>query len=336
MSLTSCLADPQSSISRFLSAELPAVKALASDFRSRLPQHPDTVQPQEAGPISYRSLGQAIDLRLRIGFGTPVGSPLLSGVVLTAQILADVRSPAAALSAARVGQELLDQLRAQPPAAPGTLVKEPAAEERLARMCFVAAWFEEVFRGGMRPSHPLLHADLSRGLDGVLEEVPGYVAGDLAAQAARADRPDALQWVLAAPPQQRVCGPTFAGSNHVGGADADFIVAGRLVDCKATIHPRKISRDQLYQLAGYLLLDYDNRYGIERVGLYLSRQGQLIEWEAGHFLRLLGARRQLHELRQVCRAVLTSPTDAETLPAPRPSSDSFEQDTLFANAPGED
>jgi hypothetical protein len=329
MSLTSCLADPQSPISRFLSVELPAVKVLAGDFRSRLPQHPDTVQPQGLGPFSYRSLGQAIDLRLRIGFGTPVGSPLFSGVVLTAQILADVRSPAAALMAARVGQELLNQLQAQPPAEPGTLVKEPEAEERLARMCFVAAWFEEVFRGGMSPSHPLLHADLSHGLDGVLEEVPGYVAGDLAAQAARADRPDTLQWVLAAPPAQRVCGPTFAGSNHVGGADAGFIVAGRLVDCKATIRPRRISRDQLYQLAGYLLLDYDNRYGIEQVGLYLSRQGQLIEWEAGQFLRLLGSRRRLDELRQVCRTVLTSPGSAQALPAPRPSLDGFAQDTLF-------
>lgn len=327
MSLTSCLDDSQSAISRFLNTELPTVKALAGDFRSRLPQHPDTVQPQGVGPFSYRSLGQAVDLRLRIAFGTPVGSPVFSGVMLTAQILADARSPAAALAAARVGQELLDQLQAQPPAVPGALVKEPAAEERLARMCFVAAWFEEVFRGGMRSSHPLLHADLSRGLDGVLEEVPDYVPGDLAAQAARADRPGTLQWVLAAPPAQRVCGPTFAGSNHVGGADADFIVAGRLVDCKATIHPRRISRDQLYQLAGYLLLDYDNRYGIERVGLYLSRQGKLIEWETGHFLGLLGTRRPLPRLREACHAALDP--DAVDLPRSLPHQVVYEQESLF-------
>ncbi|MEU9348025.1 hypothetical protein AB0D74_43200 [Streptomyces sp. NPDC048278] len=134
-------------------------------------------------------------------------------------------------------------------------------------------------------------------------------------------------WILATPEHERVCGPTFAGSNHVGGADADFIVAGRLIDCKATIHPQRISRDQLYQLAGYLLLDYDNRYGIERVGLYLSRQGQLVEWETVPFLRLLGTGRPLTELRQACRAVLTSAPGSVPLPPPRQAG--FEQEGLF-------
>ncbi|MGY5059991.1 hypothetical protein ACWDFR_39005 [Streptomyces sp. 900105755] len=297
-------------------------------MRSGLLRSSDTVRPQGTGPFNYRTLGQAVDLRLRIAFGTPVGSPVFSGIVLTARILADVRSPAVAVAAARVGQELLDELTAQPAAVPGGLLQDAAAEERLARLCFVAAWFESVFRGGMYAEHPLMHADFSCGLEGVMSTVPDYVPDDLAAQTALADRPDALQWVLASPKEERVCGPTFAGSNHVGGADADFIVSGRLIDCKATIHPQRISRDQLYQLAGYLLLDYDNRYGIERVGLYLSRQGQLIEWEAEQLLRLLGARRPLPELRRACRTVLTSLAGPVRLPPPRQAG--FEQEGLFS------
>ncbi|WP_438453345.1 hypothetical protein [Streptomyces asiaticus] len=330
MSLTSCIDDAHSPVSRFLACELPAVAALAGNYRSRLPLHPDTTRPQGTGPFNYRSLGQAVDLRLRAAFGAPVGSPVVTGIGFTAMHLADFRSPAAAVAVAEVGQELLDQLNAHPPASTGQLLLEQAEEERLARMCFVAAWFEEVFRSGMRPGNPLLHADLSHGLDGVLEEVPDYVPGDIAAQAARADQPEALQWILNTPMADRVCGPTFAGSAHVGGADADFIVAGRLIDCKATIHPKRIGRDQLYQLAGYLLLDYDNTYGIERVGLYLSRQGRLIEWETGQFLRLLGGRGPLSELREACRAALTT-APAEAAPSV-PQQVALEQETLFDEA----
>lgn len=45
----------------------------------------------------------------------------------------------------------------------------------------------------------------------------------------------------ALPEGQRVCGPTFAGSSDLGGADADFI-GGTLIDCKATTQPRQPAR----------------------------------------------------------------------------------------------
>jgi hypothetical protein len=52
-----------------------------------------------------------------------------------------------------------------------------------------------------------------------------------------------------------------------GGADADLILGGLLLDRKSTIQPRRLGRDEIYQLAAYLLLDYDDEYGIDRVGL---------------------------------------------------------------------
>jgi hypothetical protein len=73
------------------------------------------------------------------------------------------------------------------------------------------------------------------------------------------------------PRQAVTCGPVFTGSADIGGADADFILGGLLLDCKATITPRNLGAAEINQLAGYLLLDYDDEFGIRQVGLYLSR-----------------------------------------------------------------
>lgn len=98
-----------------------------------------------------------------------------------------------------------------------------------------------------------------------------------------------------------MCGPVFAGSGDIGGADADYILGGLLLDCKATKDPRRLGREEIYQLAGYLLLDYDDQFGIDQVGLYLSRQGGLITWDAAGFLRRLGAAMSLAQLRERLR-----------------------------------
>jgi hypothetical protein len=102
------------------------------------------------------------------------------------------------------------------------------------------------------------------------------------------------------------CGPEFTGSADIGGADADFILGGLLLDCKSTTRPGKLGRDEIYQLAGYLLLDYRDQFGISRVGLYLSRQGATITWDVDEFLRLLGSAEQLPELRAQLRRHLTA------------------------------
>ncbi|MGH3299315.1 MAG: hypothetical protein ACRDP7_46750 [Trebonia sp.] len=101
-------------------------------------------------------------------------------------------------------------------------------------------------------------------------------------------------------------GPEFAGSRDIGGADADFILDGFLLACKATITPRRLGADEVSQLAGYLLLDYPNAHGIREVGLYLSRQGAVISWTVPEFLDLLGATAKLPTLRQKLRLFLAS------------------------------
>jgi hypothetical protein len=90
---------------------------------------------------------------------------------------------------------------------------------------------------------------------------------------------------------QRVAlNPTFASSLDVGGADADLIADGCLVDIKATIRPR-VTPAWVYQLLVYALLDYDDEHGIEEVGLYLARQRLLLRWPLADLIREAGGAR---------------------------------------------
>jgi hypothetical protein len=132
--------------------------------------------------------------------------------------------------------------------------------------------------------------------------VPDYAVADIAAQMELALPVFAPFRALAQPLVK--CGPVFAGSTDIGGADADFIVGGLLLDCKATTTPTRLSSAEIGQLAGYLLLDYDNRYQISQVGLYLSRQGTKIAWPVPEFLRLAGTSEPLPQLRGRLREYL--------------------------------
>ncbi len=75
--------------------------------------------------------------------------------------------------------------------------------------------------------------------------------------------------------------PTFGDASlEVGGADADFIIDGCMVDIKTTKSAR-FTRDQFNQLVGYYVLhdiggnDGDRDITITSLGVYYSRYGEL-------------------------------------------------------------
>ena len=74
-----------------------------------------------------------------------------------------------------------------------------------------------------------------------------------------------------------VLNPVFAQSSAVGGADADLISDGMLLEIKTTINPR-IDGAWIRQLLGYLLLDTAGEFEVTSLGLYLARQGRLLVW----------------------------------------------------------
>ncbi|GGM13957.1 hypothetical protein GCM10010129_67620 [Streptomyces fumigatiscleroticus] len=300
--LTGQLSHPLSPMSVFLARHLPRADRLVGSYLQRLRGLPAPVQPIDERRPDWAALGHTIDYRLRIGLGGGPGTGVDQGIALLGSPLPLQGAPPPRVRAAlhRCGIQLVERLRAHQDGV------NRLDEEELTRLCHVAGFFEAVYRSGVfaRRRNLLAQAHEHSTLGQLTAAVPGYVLEDIAEQTHLAERPFAPFRAL--PADQRVCGPAFAGSGDLGGADADFILGGLLVDCKATTRPHTIGRAEVQQLAGYLLLDYDHAHGIDRVGFYLSRQGALITWEVTDFLAALGARQPLAQLRAQLREHLRS------------------------------
>ncbi|MFE2675720.1 UvrD-helicase domain-containing protein [Streptomyces hygroscopicus] len=296
LSLTGQLKYDSSPISQFMARHLPHSENLVRDYQRRIAGLVHPVQPIDVQYPNWSALGHAIDYRLRLSLGGRLGLAVVAGVMLLDETGplrgAPARGARKALHTA--GRELL--------ATVDTYLADPSSleENALIRLCFVAGFFEDIARTGeIRRFSMLSSATPATTLDDLTAAVPGYVITDIDQQMHLAEKPFAPFRAL--PSASRVCGPVFAGSGDIGGADADYILGGLLLDCKATKDPRRLGREEIYQLAGYLLLDYDDQFGIHQVGLYLSRQGGLITWDAADFLRRLGASAPLAHLRAQLR-----------------------------------
>ena len=145
-------------------------------------------------------------------------------------------------------------------------------ENELNRYCVVLAELEEAFRSGRRRlTFPDDTYDWAPSQ--LLELVEAHWLDDLRE----------LSWLfydrcshlLSAPV---TLNPTFAGGRHVGEADADLIVDGTLLEVKATVKDQ-IQADYVWQLLGYVLLDYGDEHKIRSIGIYMARQGLLFQWD---------------------------------------------------------
>jgi hypothetical protein len=103
-------------------------------------------------------------------------------------------------------------------------------------------------------------------------------------------------------------GPTFAGSALIGGADGDLIAAGLLLELKTSSKLSLPATDTL-QVIGYALLDFDDAYRLDTLGLFNARYGYLATWNAasllrdlaGHHVNLAAARDEFHVLLLACQ-----------------------------------
>jgi hypothetical protein len=343
MSLTSSLKEPTSAMSQFLTEHLPGVDGLLSDYRRRLVRYPAPVGPAAgAGQRpEYRMLGHTIDHRLRISLGASTGQPIKEGIVRAAIDDDGWPAPDVISTVQAAGAVLLKELDQYENSDGQPLAFASEAEDHLVRLCHVASSFEAIFRHvGWIRGNSLGSSRPGATLDEIVDAVPPYIVDDIRQQMRLAAHPGPFDSLRRLPAAQRVCGPVFDGSLHVGGADADFILRGQLIDCKATIRPERMGRAEFYQLAGYLLLDYSDSYSIESVGLYLSRQGALIDWNVADFLGFMGAQLELPDLRAACRYALTNgaagtppPPEDQRRPLPRPRNAPPVQGTLFGDLP---
>ncbi|WP_256107791.1 UvrD-helicase domain-containing protein [Streptomyces sp. ODS05-4] len=297
LSLTGQLEYARSPLSTFMARHLPHVRRVVDQYLKRVRDLPPAVQPMDERRPHYAALGRTIDYRLRLALGHGPGDAVAAGVALIGSAVPLTGAPSSPVrqALATAGQQLLARLQAHREGS------RRLGEGELTRLSHVAGFFEALYRQGTfaRTRNLLAQADAATLLDDLLAAVPAYVIADIAEQMALAEH--AFAPALRLPPEQRVCGPTFAGSTDLGGADADFILGGLLIDCKATTRPFALKPPALYQLAGYLLLDYDDAYAIDRVGLYLARHGTLVAWSVPDFLDGLGAREPVTGLRTLLR-----------------------------------
>ena len=182
---------------------------------------------------------------------------------------------------------------------------EPGDEELLARYCIVLALFEEFERPGATRAYgssPLLGVGSAPTVDGLLGIAERHWVDDLCRLSEAFFH--AFDGRFSG---DAVLNPTFQGVNL--GADADIIIDGCMMEFKTTVKATIEKVRGLYQLIGYSLLDYDDEYGIEKLGFYMARQGQVIEWPvADLFERLTGqGAPSLQELRRQFRDRITGP-----------------------------
>jgi hypothetical protein len=82
-------------------------------------------------------------------------------------------------------------------------------------------------------------------------------------------------------------GPVFAQSLALGGADADIIYDGTLIDLKSTAQARVVGREEVWQLLGYLFADTDDAYRVERVGFVALRRRRTLVWDSRELINAL-------------------------------------------------
>jgi hypothetical protein len=78
---------------------------------------------------------------------------------------------------------------------------------------------------------------------------------------------------------------------------------------KTSILPQ-IKAEYLHQLAGYLLLDFEDKLHIGSVGIYMARLGELFSWLVPDFIRLCTGDNTIslvslrQEFRTLCHSLL--------------------------------
>ncbi len=191
----------------------------------------------------------------------------------------------------------------------GPLRGSDADPEHLARACWVLALLTEVFRRG-----PMVAAlgPLGRFQDGrpsadeLLALAPPTALVQLAAF--RQVFETTLLPRLAARRGRWLLGPTFTGSALIR-ADADLIAAGLLLDLK-TSAKLSLGVQEVFQVLGYALLDFDDEYKLDELGVFSARYAYLATWDLGALLEeLAGGQVSLQATRQEFRQLLLACQD---------------------------
>lgn len=331
MSLTSELDRPGGLLGRYLRERFPLLRLVQGPYREAAAALVPLLPP-EGARIAYGTVGTAFDWRVRFLLHP---QPDLRLAFLGAGLLGRRWMALAGELAGEVGGSLHLRLGGSGPgaAAAATPATAPAAggpvdRERLVRACYALALFTEVLRAGPLPGSPLGLLPATATVDDLLALAGDGEVVDLLAltEAAR----ESLLPAVAIRGGPLRLGPTFAGSLEVGGADADLIAGGLLLELKVQLGDKtkdgrrcSLERRTLFELLGYLLLDYDDAYQVDTLGVYSARWRYLVTWPVGELLaELAGGPVDLAEERAAFAALIRAEVApryaADPPPARRP------------------
>lgn len=324
MSLTRVLADPCSSLSAFLDDHFPAIPDLAQLIGAQVANHAIEPIREHGRPIAWRTIGAAIDHRLRLAF-TPDAAPKPPGEspenpAATNAIAAGVRYALVQAEhpvyrrVADLGMELTSRFQALiAEAAPFDPAKPISLGGRLERdlctLSYAGAWYDALSRTGDiedEQNQELRYAaSTSDDLDDMLTAIPDIAVANMTALTRCAGSSDiASLRERTAGTGLCIPGPCFSGSPDVEGADADLIAGDLLLEIKTHVNPAQTACDALRQLLGYLLLDYHDSYRLTQAGIYYTRHARLIRWTIPDLLQAAGCSRDVADLRRRCAATL--------------------------------
>lgn len=322
MSLTSHLKSPGSPVRQFMADRFSQTRHVFVADPDDVP-HPvkmgessvtvQAVLPDNAGPplilpagrtkYPWATVGTAVDYRIRYFLKS----------VSTHTFVAKTGALLLSIACGQPGiPDAFDQLSAalDELVPVGTRITGDLGEEKelqLAHCYYALALYEQCGRVSGSPDWPIIQLGVDASLDEILSLCEDRAATDIRQLAALF-----LQNGLAIHGGKVFAlNPKFAASSKLGGADADLVVDGWLVDIKTTVE-QKPKRQELWQLTGYVLADWDDTYAMSHVGFYYSRQGVVLRWPIQNFLSALGGRSvDLVEERLAFRNLLDSMAEVD-------------------------
>ena len=155
-------------------------------------------------------------------------------------------------------------------------------EEDKDRASIIFAWCEAFYRAGIHALFSSLgeRFQASRTVNDLIASIPPATLTDVSNLRA-ANQAQVEQWhTMIHMGASYTENPHFTGAYLVGGADGDWFIDNTLFDCKVvdTVRAPWV-RKVVMQLLGYLILDLDNDYHAERIGIWLPRQATIRTWK---------------------------------------------------------
>jgi hypothetical protein len=229
--------------------------------------------PELSRVYPWTAVGTALDYRLRFRFVVPPAAALIA--YLGAQSISDFLGDRKCRAEAIV-EQLVQQIHSLSIGA-NVPPQNAQREIELARLCYALSLFDPAFRASnaLRADWPAVQFVTRGDFESFLHASTDAVSNDCVALASLAFQ----RFPFNSLPCIGLVNPSFAGSLSVGGADADLVINGLLVDLKTTSKTGTAGAD-LMQIIGYLLLDWEDSAGIYQLGLYYTRHGVLASWSA--------------------------------------------------------